>query len=45
MCGGTYWLPDALLAEAAAAAGTSPEVVRLAGDNAALTAGLMAAYG
>ena len=45
VCGGGYWLPDALLAEAAAAAGTSPEVVRLAGDNAAQTAGQVAAYG
>ena len=45
VCGGTYWLPDELLTQAAAAAGTNPDVVRLAGDNAALTAGQIASYG
>ena len=45
VCGGTYWIPDKVVDEAKDAAGTNPEVVRLAGDNAALTAGQIAAAG
>ena len=45
VCGGTYWIPDKVVEEAKAAAGTKPQVVRLAGDNAALTAGKIAAEG
>ena len=45
VCGGTYWLPQKVLDQAKAAAGTSPAVVRLAGSNAAATAEKIAAQG
>lgn len=45
VCGGEYWLPNAVVAQAKALAGTSPDVVRLAGDNAAATAEKIAAEG
>ena len=45
VCGGTYWIPDKVVEQATVAAGGSPEVVRLAGDNAAQTAEKIAAEG
>ena len=45
VCGGTYWLPDEVIMLAQAAAGTYPDVVRLAGSNAAQTAEKIAAKG
>ena len=45
VCGGTYWIPDKVVNAAKAAAGTNPEVVRLAGANAAITAEKIAAAG
>ena len=38
VCGGTYWIPDKVVKQAADAAGTKPTTVRLAGNNAAITA-------
>ena len=46
VCGGPYWIPDSVVAEACVAAGIPTSAAkRLSGDNAALTAGKIAAEG